>query len=158
MTRGRKPKPTALRVLQGNPGRRPLPKSEPKPLARAPTAPEHLDDAARLEWDRLTPQLVRLGLLTELDRALLAGYCSAYSLWVHARGELRRELESAGGPFSATEAGYLQASPWFRIAQNAAKEMRAFAVEFGLSPSSRTRTTAAQILADDDPAEELLGG
>ncbi|MEQ8198694.1 MAG: phage terminase small subunit P27 family, partial [Clostridiaceae bacterium] len=33
--RGRKPKPTAIKVLEGNPGKRPLNKNEPKPEKKA---------------------------------------------------------------------------------------------------------------------------
>jgi len=158
MTRGRKPKPTNLRVLQGNPGRRPFRAGEAKPAAKAPSCPEHLDTAACKEWDRLAPQLERLGLLTELDRALLAGYCAAWSLWVHARSQLGLVLADPDGPFDISESGYQQPSPWFAIARRAAKEMQVFAVEFGLSPSSRTRATAVGIVHAQDPAEKLLGG
>ena len=34
--RGRKPKPTAVKQLEGNPGKRQLNANEPKPAARAP--------------------------------------------------------------------------------------------------------------------------
>jgi len=158
MTRGRKPKPTNLRILHGNPGRRPLKAGEPKPVAEDPGCPEHLDARAQAEWQRLVPQLVRLGLATSLDRAILAAYCSTWSLWVHAREQLDLELADDMGPFTIAESGYKQASPWFNIERQAAREMRAFAVEFGLSPSSRTRTTAAGTEDSEDPAERLLGG
>jgi len=158
MTRGRKPKPTNLRVLHGNPTRRPLKRGEPKPLACVPDCPAHLDARARGEWARLAPELARLGLVTELDRAMLAGYCAAWSVWVHAREELTKELADDMGPFTITESGYRQPSPWFSIERQAGREMRAFAIEFGLSPSSRTRATAAGVRDETDPAEALLGG
>jgi hypothetical protein len=37
LMRGRKPKPTALRLLEGNPGRRPIRGSEPRPPHSQPT-------------------------------------------------------------------------------------------------------------------------
>jgi phage terminase small subunit len=70
--RGRKPKPTYLKVLEGNPGRRPPNAGEPKPARRAPTCPSHLCPAAKAEWKRLAQQLSVLRILTELDRAALA--------------------------------------------------------------------------------------
>lgn len=47
---GRKPKPTKLKILEGNPGKQRLPKGEPMPDTEMPEAPEHLDKYAREEW------------------------------------------------------------------------------------------------------------
>lgn len=44
--RGRKPKPTAVKQLEGNPGKRQLNANEPKPVARAPSCPKWLEDDA----------------------------------------------------------------------------------------------------------------
>lgn len=51
--RGRKPKPTALKVLEGNPGKRQLNVVEPKPRNKAPKCPAWLDAEAKKEWRRL---------------------------------------------------------------------------------------------------------
>lgn len=75
--RGRRPKPTALKVLEGNPGKRPLNRREPQPLRSIPTCPAHLSPTAKGEWKRLAGQLHRLGILSQLDRAALAAYCQA---------------------------------------------------------------------------------
>ena len=48
-TRGRKPKPTALKVLEGNPGKRPLNENEPKPENKAPRCPSWLEQEAKNE-------------------------------------------------------------------------------------------------------------
>lgn len=40
--RRRKPKPTALKVIEGNPRKRPLNQREPKPVLSIPTCPAHL--------------------------------------------------------------------------------------------------------------------
>lgn len=45
--RGRKPKPTALKMLEGNPGGRPLNTKEPKPEKKAPRCPSWLEDEAK---------------------------------------------------------------------------------------------------------------
>jgi phage terminase small subunit len=86
--RGRKPKPTYLKILDGNPGRRPNNPGEPQPPRRAPTCPSHLCPAAKAEWKRLAAQLTVLRILTELDRAALAAYCQAYGRWVEAERKL----------------------------------------------------------------------
>ena len=73
--------PTYLRVLKGNPSRRPLPKNEIRPerAPEIPAPPDWLDDYARAEWERVAPGLWRTGLLTEPDVGVLASYCFSFS-------------------------------------------------------------------------------
>ena len=82
--RGRKPKPTAVKVLEGNPGKRSLNTAEPKPEKKAPRCPSWLEDEAKKEWKRMSKQLEQLGILTEIDMAAFAGYCQAYARWKEA--------------------------------------------------------------------------
>lgn len=56
-TRGRKPKPTAMKELEGNPGKHPLNTSEPKPNKKAPACPKWLEPEAKKEWRRLAKQM-----------------------------------------------------------------------------------------------------
>lgn len=65
---GRKPKPTALKTLEGNPGKRKINKKEPIPGKGIPTCPEWLLPEAKLEWERLAAVMDQMGLLTEVDR------------------------------------------------------------------------------------------
>jgi phage terminase small subunit len=67
--RGRRPKPTALKEMLGNPGKRPLNRNEPKPVQAMPTCPAHLSSTAKTERKRLAAQLHTLGILTQLDRS-----------------------------------------------------------------------------------------
>lgn len=90
---GRTPKPTHLKVLEGNPGKRALNKNEPKPQAKIPSCPSHLDKEAKVEWRRISKQLLQLGLLTEIDRAALAAYCQAWSRWVYAENKISELVE-----------------------------------------------------------------
>lgn len=58
--RGRKPKPTALKILQGNPGHRPIGdvmSTDMPATPGIPTPPEHLDEIARKQWFRLCDEL-----------------------------------------------------------------------------------------------------
>ena len=77
-SRGPLPKPAALRLLEGNAGKRPLNLSEGiNPRIEVPSVPKHLGQEARKEWKRITPLLAELGLVSGLDRAALALYCQA---------------------------------------------------------------------------------
>ena len=69
-TRGRKPKPTAMKELEGNPGKHPLNTSEPKPNKKAPACPKWLEPEAKKEWRRLAKQMEAIGILTEVDMAV----------------------------------------------------------------------------------------
>ena len=66
--RGRRPTPTRLKMLTGNPGKRSLNHDEPRPEANIPECPPELGPVARAEWDRLVDELAALRLLTNLDR------------------------------------------------------------------------------------------
>jgi len=134
------PVPTALKKLRGNPGRRPLPKNEPEPEIVAPSCPKHLVGEARKEWRRMSKQLVELGLLSKIDRAALAGYCTVWGRHVEAEVELRK----AGLIVKEPTSGYPIQNPYLAIANTALKQMRAFSVEFGLTPSSRSRVTVSK--------------
>ena len=98
-----------------------------------------------------------LGLLTQCDRALLAGYCVAWSRWVGAEKALAKE-----GAVVEGSRGQPVRSPWIAIANTAMRQIRELGCEFGLSPSSRTRIRvdpkAARKAKAADPLEELLAG
>ena len=88
--RGRRPLPTAIKELTGNPGKRPLNLDEPQPPKVIPKCPKHLDENARKEWRRISLELHRLNLLTIVDRAALAAYCQAWGRWVEAEANIQR--------------------------------------------------------------------
>ena len=54
---GRKPKPTAVKKLEGNPGKRKLNTKEPNPGKRMPDCPAWLLPEAKTEWIRLSEKL-----------------------------------------------------------------------------------------------------
>ena len=150
--RGRNPKPTAVKQLEGNPGKRQLNANEPKPAARAPSCPKWLEDDAKKEWRRLAKQMEQLGILTEVDMAAFAGYCQAYARWKEAE-----EFLTKHGTIFKTPSGYIQQVPQVSIAQTYLKIMKDFCSEFGLTPSARSRIHAAVDKKDtDDEMEQLL--
>ena len=152
--RGRKPKPTALKMLEGNPGGRPLNEAEPKPQKKAPRCPPWLEDEAKREWKRMAKVLEQMGLLTEMDMAAFAGYCQAYARWKEAE-----EFLTQHGSMVRTPNGYLQQVPQVSIAQTNMKIMLKFCEQFGLTPSARSRIVGSEGAADPaDDMELLLGG
>ena len=140
--RGFAPEPTVLKVIKGNPGKRPLNVREPKPKPIKPTCPAWLDAEAKREWKRIVPELDSLGLLGKIDRAALAGYCECWSQWQQAS----RILQEKGLTFK-TPSGYMQQRPEVSIAQKSLSLLKGFCQEFGLTPSARSRIQTPE--ADD---------
>ncbi len=152
---GRKPKPTAVKKLEGNPGKRKLNKNEPIPCKGVPSCPEWLLSEAKVEWNRLAEIMDQMGVLTEVDRAAFAAYCQSYARWKEAQ----EHITSDGSTFE-TERGYQQQTPWVGIANTNQKLMLQAAAEFGLTPSARSRIVAgaAKNKEAEDEMEALLGG
>ncbi len=151
-TRGRKPKPTSLKVLEGNPGKRPLNKNEPQPEKKAPRCPSWLEPEAKKEWRRMAKALETIGVLTQVDKAAFAGYCQAYARWREAE-----EFLSKHGTIFKTPSGYIQQLPQVAIARNYLQTMKDFCSEFGLTPAARTRIKVDQeAVSPDDPMDALL--
>lgn len=142
---GPAPKPTALRELAGNPGHRPLNKREPRFSADVPTRPGWLLPEAKREWARIVPELQRLRLLAVVDRAALVNYCQWWARYVEAE-----KILSAQGLTILCPSGYMQQRPEVAIAQKAAQIMKAFLIEFGLTPASRSRIAVPEEQKEDE--------
>lgn len=150
--RGRKPKPTAIKVLEGNPGKRPINKNEPKPDKRAPKCPAWLEAEAKKEWRRMSKTLEAIGVLTQVDASAFAGYCQAYARWKEAE-----EFLSKHGTIFKTPSGYIQQVPQVSIAQTYLKIMKDFCSEFGLTPAARSRISVSTAEGSyEDPMEDIL--
>ena len=144
-TRGPAPKPTVVKMLQGNPGKRALPKGEPKPDAgRLPSAPRWLSDEAKREWKRLAPRLWRVGLLTEVDGTALGLLCEAFAQYVAAKAVVDRE-----GMLLMSEKGNAYQHPAAGLMTQARGELMKWSREFGMTPAARSRISVQA--ADDAP-------
>lgn len=150
---GPKPLPSNVHRLNGNPSKLTADKLRQRdsvlPDVSIPKPPAHLLPAAKKEWERITPELEKLGLISELDMAALSAYCQAYARWVQAETRLKKLGDD--GLIDETPSGYKQISTWLQISNRAAEQMHKFMGEFGMSPSTRTRVTPS-------PQMELFGG
>jgi P27 family predicted phage terminase small subunit len=162
MTTGRKPKPTHLKLVTGNPGKRALLKSEAQIVMALPSPPPHLNDEAKVEWGRISEELYKIGLLSGIDRAALAAYCQAYGRWVSA--ETAITAMSAGDKLTAgllikTSNGNAIQNPLVGTANKAMADMVRYAAEFGMTPSARSRINATPPAGEkEDPADRYFAG
>jgi P27 family predicted phage terminase small subunit len=131
---GRRPKPTALKVLAGNPGNRPMNANEPRPRAVLPKCPPVLQGEAKAEWRRMARKLHDLGLLSEIDGAALTTYCLTWARLVDAEQKLRQH-----GTVVISPNGFPVQSPYLSVATKATEQLVRILVEFGMTPSSRSR-------------------
>jgi P27 family predicted phage terminase small subunit len=152
---GRKPKPTIEKELAGNPGKRAINHAEPKPKAALPRRPEFLTGPARTEWYRISRELYLLGLLAKIDSTILAAYCSMYGTYVQAEKQLKRKSVHL---VVITDKGNLYQHPLVGIRNQAIAQMVRIAVEFGMTPSARSRVHAEPLKKEKSLAEQLFDG
>jgi P27 family predicted phage terminase small subunit len=148
---GPAPAPTKLKVIKGEKPSR-INQREPKPEAppSAPSALEWLSPAAKAVWDSLVPQLHAKGLFTDWDQETFAVFCEAV---VHHR--LACEATDGSAILVRGAHGNFVKNPALQIVRDCAQTIRAFAQEFGLTPSARSGIELPEG-ADYDEARRLL--
>jgi P27 family predicted phage terminase small subunit len=153
--RGRKPKPTSQKRLEGNPGGRKLNEHEPEmPAASEDLPPELVADAvAMAEWSRLVPLLKKSHTVTQGDRGLLLALCQQWSRYLDANAKV-----TVAGMVVRAPSGYPMPNPYIAIANKALGNCVKLWVELGLTPSARSRVTTTPGAGDsfsDDPFNEF---
>jgi P27 family predicted phage terminase small subunit len=134
----RPPKPTALRVLEGNRGKRPLRR---EPITQGvPPPPAWLKGEARRLWSRTVPELQRMGLIGRVDEIAMVTFCQTWALWVDVEAELAKPENRMNSTLQ-------------RDSSRLKKDLMAVAKEFGMTPVARARVASPQSLED-----ETLGG
>jgi P27 family predicted phage terminase small subunit len=136
MGAGRRALPAQLKLMQGNAS-----KANEKQLAAAAAAeaavpapvtlpcPKNIKGEAKAEWIRLAPALLQQGLLKELDTGVFRMMCESWGRYLEYEA-----LCTKVGPELALKLRYR------REANQAFTRYLRTAVEFGLSPSSRSGT------------------
>jgi P27 family predicted phage terminase small subunit len=180
--RGPAPKPTALRILEGNRSKSPLNAREPQFDSQIPICPPHLDAQAKKEWARLAPALVQVKILTEVDYMALGNLCQAYSTMAQAQKLLNKQgilleqkiktpkdqgidelvdgkkpKKKPGRPKRESSGGIFYQNPLLTVVNRQAEIIVKYCREFGLTPSSRSRLTVDTKPDVRDSLEDALG-
>ena len=143
MTRGPKPKPTELKKIQGNPGHRPLNARQPQPKTPVRRPRDLGKGLARRFWNEHAAELERLNILTGVDSAAFRLMAEHYAIAVQAVNELKAEGLSVEGKDGVKK------NPLAQVFKDNSIAFKAFAAEFGMTPSARVR------LRLPDEAEQL---
>ena len=143
------PKPTKLRLMEGNPGHRRINRNEPEPRQGIASRPGWLLPEAKLEWTRVVGELERLGLLTVVDRGALAAYCQSWARWAECEQEI---TQHGATQFVESKANgtYEQLRPVVAMAQKYFQLMQSAAARLGLDPASRSRISAPEASKGDE--------
>lgn len=154
---GPTPKPPSLKLLGGrSPGRdsggR---KVDPPPafVRLPPEAPDLLGEHARAEWDRVVPELQRLGLIKSIDRAALASYCEMWDLFVRATEDVHESgltVENHSVRKDGSESVWFTKNPSIAVQRDAQAALRAWCAEFGLTPAAEGRLSVGGAPDGDD--------
>lgn len=153
-------KPTALKVLEGNPGKRPLNQYEPVTDSSKPVCPSWLCPQAKKEWRRIIPQLHAMGLAAKIDSDALAVYCQTYAKWKEAEEFIAKNGMTYQFPkkdkFGKVVSLYIAQWPQVSVARACADQIRMMCSEFGMTPSARARMVVPGKKDEDDPIEQIL--
>ena len=141
MTRGPKPVPNHLKLVRGNPGKRPLNKKEPKPAGDLFAPPGDLPADAVPFWNQAIAD-APAGLLKRLDMRVL--YIWAAAACMHSQA-LNKVMKVS--LLIQSREGVIYQNPALAIVNRQAAVMLKAAAEMGFTPSSRTRISTG----NDDP-------
>ena len=139
------PEPAALKLLNGRGNGRDSGGRKvnvgPGFKRTPPEPPAWLDGDALALWRRIVPELTRLDILKDGDAEVLATYCETWVDFVEATATLKTE-----GYYIDARQGTLK-HPAVGIKHQAARELRAIASHFGLTPSTEQALARG---SDDD--------
>lgn len=137
---GRRPQPTALKALRGNPSKTKLNQLEPKPPEGAVSMPESLSTAAKTVWEGLAPICLHMGTLTSADVRPFARLCE---LEATAEEASRQKDAPEFAMFTLSEdyngAPKVGVHAAIKVERETSIALRSYYEFFGLTPSSRAR-------------------
>lgn len=147
--RGRKPTPTVLRVLKGNPSKRPLNDNEPRPPLMAEDCPPELTaPESRDEWQRTIVPALSSGHITSADRVFAIAHCELWATW-------RSQLEDASRHPHVVAVGaqkHPMPNPARTMANKTLMLLAKVDSELGLTPVSRSRVNSSRNTVDEEDA------
>jgi phage terminase small subunit len=154
---GRRPQPTALTVLRGNPSRKKLNENEPRPPSGEVVKPAELSVAAGVVWDRLAPICIQMGTLTCGDTQTFGTLCELQATLQQASSQKDAE---GFAPFVISQdfngADVVKIHAAVKLERETANALRPYYALFGLEPVSRARISVPRQKAEE-PVSKWAG-
>jgi P27 family predicted phage terminase small subunit len=167
---GRKATPTALKLVTGNPGKRALNKKEPKLAPGVPRMPSHLSPRAKAAWKKLAKLLKDMGVLTLADGMALERLCDVYAEILELRDEIKKNgrtyqsvkiigenVDEETKEFTQVEQMLMKANPAVQMLADADRRFKGYLVEFGLTPSARSKVQVTDGSKKKEDLDEFFG-
>ena len=152
---GRRPQPTALKVLRGNPSKTRL-GEEPKPPKGDVLKPDGLSEGASKVWDELAPVCLHMGTLTLADVRPFVTLCELQATLTEASSQKNAK---GFGMFTLSEdyngAAVVKVHAAIKLERETATALRPFYALFGLEPVSRARLATPK--KPDEPESKWAG-
>jgi hypothetical protein len=137
---GRRPQPTALTLLRGNPSKKRLNRQEPRPPEGEVQKPKGLTRGAGEVWDELAPICLSMGTLTVADVRPFVMLCELEASVMRARRWKANPEKLADG---------------LKLEKDLAPIIRPYYALFGLEPVSRARIQVPK--TDEAPVSKWAG-
>lgn len=147
--RGPPPQPTALKILRGNPGHRPLNEDEPQPPADAIEPPSYLQGVSLEKWHEVVKKLVDMSLMTNADVDTVARYCVMYERYHKYLDQVRRGLDVLVMREESGRVRYMQITPAATMLAKLDEQMLRVEREFGFTPASRSEIQTSPKVSND---------
>ncbi len=149
-----RPKPTAVKIAEGNRGHRKIEGDDFVPDQVMPETPRGMSRGALREWRRMGKILFAKGVLTQVDGMAFKAYCEHA-----AQSEIAfikfNERGAVVDVFAMDKKGnqvflHSEVNPWYKVFLEEQKAMKAFLIEFGLTPASRSRLKLPEKPKEDE--------
>ncbi len=142
--------PTQLRLVRGNPSKRPINKNEPKPPVGIPPTPKHFDKQGKYWFKRMAEELDAIGVISQLDARALEMLVEAYTEYRHHCDTLDREgytyavySDEDTDERKPREIRMIKPHPAAAMKADAWKRLRGMLGEFGMTPASRSKISTS---------------
>jgi phage terminase small subunit len=143
MGRGRPRKPTSLHIVEETLDPSKHADRAFEPLADGtPRCPRDLKGEARKFWERVVPQLVRMGVAKAADRESLVVLANLWACWVQAA--TMAEIAATDPKVRSAMLGY--SAEWSRLA-----------ARFGLTPADRSKIQATPQVKEKTLEDRYFG-
>lgn len=134
--RGRPRLPTQLKIIRGT--EKASRKNNEEPVFETTldllVPPERLTEKEQKVWHKYVPALVGSGVMTEADILAMEMVCHKEVEWMDALAEVKNT-----SAVIKMKSGYVQQNPWLTIANKAFIDLKGMLIEFGMTPSGRSR-------------------
>lgn len=130
---GRRPVPTALKILRGETRPSRVNRDEPRPVGQLVAPPDDLSSEAGAVWRRVLREFGHTGVIRGADGDVMRIYCETVARYERAS----RLLDQSGPLVRGARSGELVKNPLHQIVRDNAVLIRSLAGELGLTPAAR---------------------